>query len=237
MLWACVFGGGLCQAADELRLVTTLTPEQRAFHLGNSVLIEACRRAGLQLRLQDSLPDGRAQAMLEAGTVDGDLARDLAFSRQLPQAIRIEPAYAQDHYLAIGLAHAPRADNWAALSDRRIAYLRDAKFVTENTRHIAFRRQVNDYHSCLNLILNGKVDVCIAAENSISNFLDQAEYKHQLNRLGILASVDVYLFLAPNRQALADRLRNQLAVMQALGEFEKFRQAALSQDCLHCLPE
>lgn len=217
-------GGALAQPAP-LRIGSWDRDSDPLTAVSEAVLSRAYAELGQPLELV-ALPNRRALQAMLAGELDGNLHRVHEFSAAHPDLLRVAPpinssavrVYSYDAKLA-------QPHDWAQLQGLRVAYQRGVLRIEQMLPAGARRVEAGSVNELFRLLAAGIADVALCTEPA------QAP---PLRRLGKLRRLEqpveehlLYHYLSTRQAELAPRLAAVLQRLQASGELEAIRQAAL----------
>jgi polar amino acid transport system substrate-binding protein len=210
-----MFAAGIASAAPPpLQMAVTVDPASQRYSAATSIAAELFKRAGVTYQVV-RLPPPRAEIMLQQGKLDGDLLRGPAFAEQLPQLIRVEPAYRTFDFAVFTGRRDFTVHGWSDLSQLPFAYRRGLLTVEQATTAAAQRYPVDNDSQCLNMVVLQRVVACVTSEDAPN------AVPVDVRMAGRLPGSEVFVYLAPKHRELAARLSVILQHMKASGELEK----------------
>jgi ABC-type amino acid transport substrate-binding protein len=183
----------------------------------SAILQRAYARAGLTLRLEP-LPAPRASQRLDAGRLDGEVARIAPYFDAHPTLMRVGPPLMQVSLVAYVRSDAGfTVRNVADLRGRRVGIVRG---LLQSQRLVAGLDRVTEVTTAVQLyrmLAAGRLDVVLDAP------MDQRRHTAQLGLRNVVAQATLceqpaYHGLHRRHAALAPRLTAALEAMQASGE-------------------
>jgi len=193
--------------------------------VSEAVLSRAYAELGQPLEFV-ALPNRRALQAMQAGELDGNLHRVYEFAAAHPELLRIAPPI-NTSAVRIYTYDAKRVQphDWAQLQGLRVAYQRGVLRIEQMLPAGARRVEAGSVNELFKLLAAGIADVALCTEPA------QAP---PLRRLGKLKRLEqpleehlLYHYLGARQAELAPRLTAVLQRLQASGELEAIRQAAL----------
>jgi hypothetical protein len=200
---------------EPVRFVSSASPASQGDDAATRALESVMRRAGLRYTLNHE-PTERALRSLRAGAYDADLLRYEKFDRVLPGALRVDPYILRTTVVAFSGAPLPAAGSWQAVRGLRIAYVRGIKLIEQALEGWPDVVPTTGSASCLGMAVAHRVDVCllnVETSNAVTDLPDGA----RLHRT-VLLNVDLHIWVAPGRQALAERLSRAVREAVASGD-------------------
>ncbi|AUH53101.1 hypothetical protein CXB49_21050 [Chromobacterium sp. ATCC 53434] len=206
-------------SAQTLRLVN-LSPLDAPNMLAMRHTLDAVfAEAGLGYTIQ-YLPPERALAAFMAGEFDGDPNRGPQFRQFFPDAIRVEPHLRTSWYYAISASADVRPRSWADLGRYHIAFLRGLHGIDLMTRHVPRREMPSSQDACIRMALIRRVDLCVVSSPTADHWPLQETYGAEAHA-AVFEHLNIYLWMAPNQRAVADKLSRTMKAMAARGELQR----------------
>ncbi|WP_461062098.1 substrate-binding periplasmic protein [Silanimonas algicola] len=185
--------------------------------VATSILIEAYARAGLVLRV-DRLPAPRAAQRLEAGLLDGEVARVPAYFDQHPDLVPVGPPLMQVPQVAfVRSGSGIRVNTLDDLRGLRVGVVRGLLQSERLVAGLDRVTRVTSGHQLYQMLAAGRLDVVVDAP------MNQAMHVGEWRLTGIVAQATlsdapVYHGLHRRRAAIAPRVAAALEAMRASGE-------------------
>ncbi|MDM4766559.1 transporter substrate-binding domain-containing protein [Pelomonas sp. SE-A7] len=179
----------------------------------------AFERSGLRYALS-SLPAERAVVDLRTARADGDMARGASYDRTVHGALRVEPAHSSILLLALARPGVAVPARVADMSSMRVAVPRGFKQQEELTRGLPGREIVEGLATCVRMVSQGRVDVCLMPGYSATDWPGRQAKGPQLVA-HVMDSFDVHLWLRPGLEAEARQLSAALQALQRSGELAR----------------
>jgi len=196
------------QGPDTLIFGTTHESESVVFRYASAYLQALCADIRQRCELQ-SLPGRRAEAMLAAGSIAGEMGRVRDYGRKHPQYVRIDEPFVQIRTYVFTPAAQPVIDSWAQLAQQAhsVSYKRGVhvyQTTLETLRPQVTPHDVQTVQACLQMVLTGRDQACIYDDGSLSPashaLLARGHVGQPLEELGL------YLYLGPDQRVLANAI-------------------------------
>lgn len=195
---------------------------------------EAFRRLGLEFEYL-FLPAKRASAMADAGKIDGEVARVLAYGEKHPNLARVEEAGMIDTFCAFSTNQSISLDGWESL--RHTSYYVDYllgmfRAEQELTKIVpsANLSAVSGLEQGLRKLAAGRTDIYIDSEAAVLGLLTTAEFKDVgIQKVGVMEETRYYAYLHIKHKDLALKLAEELKQMKIEGVIERYRQQAFAE--------
>lgn len=203
------------EARPTLTIGTNNTPaDRRALQaLGE----EACRRAGVTLRLA-SLPSERSLFAANAGEIDGEGLRVAGLEAVYPNLLRVP-----EHLIGISFVAFARDDRislaqgWAGLAPWRVAFINGWKLFEAQATRARVVHKVEQAEQLFRMLEADRIDLALytrADGMALARNLGLAQVRPLAPAL---ADVDMFLYLHRRHEALVPRLAQALREMKADG--------------------
>jgi len=217
MLWcACAAWAGDLQSAPPVRLVTAVRPELPAYKQFSDAMDMAFKALKRPYTLTFN-PAERAVTAFKSGLFDGDLPRGPTYDKTYPEAIRVDPALVSALYVGVVRAGGITVASWDDLAKYRIAYRRGFKSIESLTAHVPNKTYADSYESCVRMVRDEHVDVCIAVSAGIKPLLP-LDKQFAVHHIG---HEKLHLWLGPQHKELAQTLGRVLTEMQKRGDLDQ----------------
>lgn len=221
LFWAaagCAVAASEAPAVDEpVRLLTSAAASVRGDVVADAAVELLMRHAGLRYSLTRE-PAERSVASFRSGLYDADVLRFAQYDSVVPGAIRVDPHPLSTSFIAFSRSAAQAPRDWAALEGLRVAHVRGVKVLEQRLAGRAGVEVTSTPSACLGMVAAGRVDVCVL-------HADLAYVAEQVNgtqfQRSLLARVNLHVWVAPGREALAQRLGKALRACVASGELAR----------------
>ncbi|MFZ6649522.1 substrate-binding periplasmic protein [Undibacterium sp. TJN25] len=217
-------------SAEQLRLqfVTLVDPVERPslFQLFEKTNNEICRRLQYTCTLR-FFPPARAAAMVESGEADGENYRIFNFATdgQNPRHLRIDAPLFPASFVAWGKPGSARVNSWDELAaqGQPVIHLFGSKTVTSklSAKMGSNLLPTHSVESGLNMVLADRAGYFITSDSrGVEQKISQMRLEGQLARLGMVDTVDTYMYLNDKHRAIAPRFKRTIEDMKKDGTLE-----------------
>jgi polar amino acid transport system substrate-binding protein len=209
--------------AETLALATDAeAPRSRPDGSGyvDRIVAEACRRAGLGLRIE-VMPAERCLVAAAQGLVDGMYARVAGLAERYPGLIMVPEPTETFEFTAYTLRADLRINGWDDLRPLSVGVVIGWKLAEENTREVRERTRVHNEDALFRLLAQGRVDVAVCGGHDV-RVLSRRQGLAGLRALSPpLAVRPMHIYLNKRHASLAPRLAEALRGMRADGSLER----------------
>jgi polar amino acid transport system substrate-binding protein len=190
------------------------------------VLKIAYERANIPMTLK-VIPGKRALILAQAGEVDGDVGRIKTIPEQYPNLVVVPTPLVHFTAYAYGIDPTIQVNSWSDLRNYRVGSKRGSQYSEVGTQGMN-RELFNDFDKMLEMLVNGRIDVAIAAQTEIKPLLTTRYSGKNIHVLGSpVFEAPLYHVLHKSHQALIPELNTVLTQMQSTGELDALFQAFL----------
>ncbi|MES2105243.1 MAG: hypothetical protein V4634_14580 [Pseudomonadota bacterium] len=211
-----------------LQFVTLVDPAERPalFQLFEKLNHEICRRLQYSCSLQ-FFPAARAAAMVESGEADGENYRIFNFTAdgKNPRHLLVDAPLFTATFVAWGKANNARVNSWDDLiaQGQPVIHLYGSKIVTNKlgARMGNGLLSTHSVESGLNMLLADRAGYFITSDSrGVDQKISQMRLDGQIARLGVVESMDTYLYLNDKHRALVPKFKRAIEEMKRDGTLD-----------------
>ncbi|NRR31085.1 hypothetical protein HSX11_12925 [Oxalobacteraceae bacterium] len=233
----CALTLGAVASAREALVLANIQPRESSYTARVLSLIcsDAFGRVGMDVLLRQT-PPLRASIEAEAGIIDGEVGRAIAYGQFHPGLIRVEEALASVKVVAFARTPGLSVDGWDSLKGKPYRVEYRTGYITFKTRleQVLPPQQISsvvDAQSGLQRVALGSTDLFIDTEEYGLSQLSRLQSRYgALYRAGLIEDIPVYIYLHRRHAALAPLLANALSKMKADGALGRHIDKALSEE-------
>ncbi|GGC73634.1 substrate-binding periplasmic protein [Undibacterium terreum] len=220
-----------CASAAELpvlQFVTLVDPVERPglFQLFEKTNNEICRRLQYSCTLK-YYPAARAAAMVESGEADGENYRVFNFAAdgKNPRHIRVDTPLYVATFVAWGKPGTARVSSWdeVAMQGQPVMYLFGSKIVVNNlgARMSSNLTPTHSVESGLNMLVADRASYFITSDSrGVEQKISRLRLDSQITKMGIVESLDTYLYMNDKHRALAVKFKRTIEEMKKDGSLD-----------------
>lgn len=241
------------EASEKKPLVMALIQKESDYYgrLVSLIYREAFSRIGRDLEIH-YYPVKRSDLLIEAGRIDGDLARAQTFHTQHPQLVPVTESPLSLRITVFSTSPTLKFSNWDALRQTgfRVNYLSGSVLISKRLAGNTASGQaippselpdnfatVRNWTIGLRKLLAGRSDLFVAFDGAVRFEMTKSEfYDKQLFNAGVMEELAVHAFLQPEHADVAKALSIALKEMKAEGVIRQFEQEAFTSGYVHRLP-
>ncbi|MDR7270739.1 hypothetical protein J2X20_003397 [Pelomonas saccharophila] len=205
-------------AAEPLRLVVSPAASARGNEIADAAIALLMRQAGLSYTLSRE-PVERAVASFRAGLYDADMLRLPQFDQVVPGALRVDPHLLSTTVMAFSRSASLAPTSWAELGSARVAHVRGIKAMELALAGRSGVEITSTAEACLGMVAMQRVDLCLL--NAERDFGPPPQVNGVTLHRSVLARVNLHVWVAPGREALAQKLSAAMKAIVAGGELER----------------
>jgi len=190
---------------------------------------EAFRRIGMEMEYR-FLPAKRASVEADAGRIDGEVARIMAYAEKHPNLVRVEEAGVSDAFCAFSVNQRIRLDGWESLrkTSYKVEYLRGVLRAEQELTKIvpsANLSTISTLEQGLKKLVAARTDIYIDSEAAVMGLLKTPKFKDAgIQKAGVMEETKYYAYLHIKHKDLALKLAEVLKQMKTEGVVEQYRQ-------------
>ena len=195
------------------------------------IYTEAFRRIGMEMEYKE-LPYKRGDAMVDAGEIDGVLARPKNYGDLHPSLIRVEEAAPIDSLGAFATEAGLQLQGWESLKGMAgvIEYPRGFVLAEINLPKLVTPEQISPSDNLvqsLKKLAAGRIHLLLAPASILGQLLRSEEFANSgIRNVGAMQDVELFAYLQSKHAEMAVKLAEALRAMKTEGLFEQYRATA-----------
>lgn len=197
----------------------------------NLTYTEAFRRLNIPFQLRQ-YPLKRSALLLNAGQIDGDVARVYSFSESYSNVIRVEKPVAWSNFSAFATDPTISLDGWESLKGTayRVEYERGTQLCEVRLSNVVPPENLsvaNHWPQGLKKLQAGRINIFIGVEDVIVPVLRTDEYKDvDIHTVGVMEQIFAYPYFHKKHRDLVPEFEAVLKAMADEGLIENYRAIA-----------
>jgi len=217
------------QSENEILIMAfTLPSEHFMTKFYTKVYNEAFSRLGIEYKLE-LYPPERASELANNGNVDGEINRIYSYNETYTNLVRVEEPHMYLRFSAYSLDSNIKLSGWDSLKDKEynVGYRHGVqkceillpKYIAQDKLTIGY-----SIESGIQQLIDGKIDLYIDVENTISAYMDSDEYQENtlIYNSGVMEETTGHVFLHKDNSDLAPSLAQVIKEMKEEGLFDLY---------------
>lgn len=165
-------------------------------------------------------PAERALQELREGLFDGDMGRPASEVLGLPDAIRVDPAYASSSIVVLRALGQAAPVNLSELRHLRLVLPKGYALLAQKTQQFAQRQLVISPLVCARMVAHQRADACLTVTDIGGRWIGQQELGSKL-QAHVIETLDLHLWLQAGLDKEAQLLGQSIAELKRNGELTR----------------